>query len=504
MMRGPGSLVVGLWLLFIATNPGRNGTIDVAMRQIVARQLWSAHSVSVHTIPPEQSSFPWVPAGPGRWVAPYGIGQSLLFLPFDAMGALLERVAPASWRDRVGWLPIGLLLLPLLGVAMWLALRALLREWGLPEPWPVAGASLMMLATILFHYVGDGQEELMVGLLLTLAMWFAIRLRRQPTWRIAALAGVCAGAAFFTRAVSIFALLIVPVLVLSAVREPRARIRLLAIVGAATAVTASVALLHNYARFGSPFVVGYDRLGRFSNVSLDGRSPGVIASLFFGPGVGLFILSPALLIGAFGAGDLWRRDRWYAVGAMLAYGSCYLFFGAWHDSWSGGVAWGTRYQCHLVPILALPVTLGLRRLVAGPGGRRAAIAVLAISGVIQVLSVVTTESLEYYQASCDPNLSDPLGAPLRNGLHLGQLPRRTENVVHWIARRPPDPIGDEGCRANEALMWDRYMPNFWGPVFAHRIARGGGALIAVWLALLAAAVAMVTRGLRRTLAAPQS
>ena len=44
------------------------------------------------------------------------------------------------------------------------------------------------------------------------------------------------------------------------------------------------------------------------------------------------------------------------------------------------------------------------------------------------------------------------------------------------------------------------MPNFWGPVYAHRIARGGGALVVFWFAMLAASVAMVVVGLRRALA----
>jgi hypothetical protein len=497
--RRPGLLVVGLWCLFLATNAGRNATNDVVMRQVVARQLWTAGTATFTELPPGTAGFAWVPTGPGRWVAPYGVGQSLLFVPFDMLGALLERVSPASWRDRVGWLPIGLLLLPLLGVASWAAMRALLREWGLPDPWPVAGASVMMLATLLFHYAGDGQEEMLVGLLLTLAMLFAIRLRRQPSARVAALCGLCAGAAFVTRSVSMFALLIVPVLVFSASADRRSRIRLLAVMGAAAAATGSVALWYNHARFGSPFTVGYDRLGHFSKIAFDRRSPGVIATLLFGPGVGLFVLSPALLIGGFGTGQLWRRDRWYLLGALLAYGSCYFFFSCWHDSYTGGVAWGTRYQCHLLPILALPVTLGLRRLVALRSGVRIVLAVLSLSLVVQALSVITTEQLEYFQASCDRTLPDAIDAPMQNSLVYGQLRRRVDNVARWILRRPPPAVGDTACQATTTLMWDRYMPNFWGPVFAHRMARGGTVLIGLWAGLLLAGVGMVAVGLERAL-----
>jgi hypothetical protein len=499
LFRGPGLLVLGLWLLFLATNPGRDGMNDVVMRQMVARQMWSAHTVAFRALPPQAAGLPWVPAGENRWVAPYGVGQSLLFLPFDAFGAVLERVSPPRWRERVGWLPIGLGLLPLIGVATWLALRALLGAWGLPPPWPVAGASVMMLGTLLFHSAGDGQEELLVACLLTLAMLFAVRLRRQPTWRTAALTGLCVGAAFVTRSVSVFGLLVVPPLVLSAGTDARSRLRLLAMVGSVAALTASLSLWYNQARFGSPFVVGYDRLGHLAKISFDARSPRVIAALLLGPGVGLLVLAPALLVGGFGLGALWRRDRAYLVGAALACGACYLFFSTWHDSYVGGVAWGTRYQTHLIPILALPVTLGLRRLVTSPGGRRAAGALLAVSLCLQALSVFTTEQLEYYQASCDQTLPDAIETPMRSSLVHGQLMRRAGNVASWALHRRPPAVGDATCQANVALMWDRYVPNFWGPVFARRMAHGGSAVVALWSALLLGALAAVFVGLRREL-----
>src|SRR5262249_38285806 len=130
----------------------------------------------------------------------------------------------------------------------------------------------------------------------------------------------------------------------------------------------------------------------------------------------------------------------------------------------------------------------------------AAIALLAVSIVVQALSVFTTEHMEYYQAGCEPGLEDPIGAPLRNSPTRGQLGRRIDNVARWVLRRPPALLGDATCQATETLMWDRYMPNFWGPVYAHRIGRGGGALIALWLATLVAAIALVAVGLRRALA----
>jgi hypothetical protein len=495
-LRGPGLLLFGVWLLFLVTNPGRNETIDVEMRRVVAHQLWSAGTVTVSAIPPNTPN--WVPAGPGRWAAPYGVGQSLVFVPFDALGAFLERHSPGSLRDKVGWLPIGLILLPLLGVGLFAAIRALLREWGLPEPWPLAGALVTTFGTMIFHYVGQAQEEVLVAFLLTLSMLYAVRLRRRPDWLPAVLSGLFAGAALVVRPVSLFALLIVPALVLSAGENTRARLRLLGLVGAATAVSGSITLWYNYARFGSPFVIGYDRLGHVSKLAFDLRSPKIIASLLFGPGFGLMILSPVLFAAILGSRELWRRDRWYAIGALAAVVSCVVFFSCWHDSYTGGVAWGARYQCHLIPLFALPVILGLRRLTATGWQRRAAVALIAFSLTLQVFSILITHHLEYVQAECDG--AGMMDDPLRNSPVNGQLERRIANLARWGLHRPPvEP--NPACQANVDIMWDRYVPNFWGPVFAHRIARGGGILVTFWAAMLLAALGAIGLGIRRELGA---
>jgi len=483
---------LGLWLLLVATNPGRNETLDVEMRRVVARQLWSEGRVSISALP-RDSRDTWIPAGESRWVAPYGVGQSLVFVPFDAAGAALERFGPAALRERVAWLPIGLGLLPLIGVAWWYAMLRLLAAWGLPRPWPLAGATLMSLGTLIFHYSGQGQEESLVGLCLAASLLFAIRLRRDGRLRDALAAGLFAGFCLLTRPVSVFALLCVPAVLLGgAPRSWPERLRLLAASGVAVLAVMSISLLYNDARFGEPFTVGYDRLGHFSKLSLDARSPVIFFSLLFGPGVGLLVLSPALLLAFPGVKALWREDRWYAVGLLAAAASCLLFFSSWHDSYTGGGAWGTRYQCHILSLLALPVTLGARRLWEGRG-RTLVLAVAAASILLQGASVFATYHLEVYQAACEGR-SD---APFRLGLRDGQLGRRLENLGRWAADLPPRT--PRGCEAPIALMEQRYVPNFWGPVFAERLGGRGAPVLAIWLALLASSLALLAAGWRRAL-----
>jgi hypothetical protein len=122
-ISGPTILALGLWLLLLATNPGRNETIDVGVRLAVTRQLWTAGKVAVDR--PHVIEGLWIEIAPDRYVAPYGIGQSLVFVPFDMVSSVLEHFTPKAWRGQLPWLPIGFGLLPLLGLGYWYALRRL-------------------------------------------------------------------------------------------------------------------------------------------------------------------------------------------------------------------------------------------------------------------------------------------------------------------------------------------------------------------------------------------
>ena len=496
-ISGPTILALGLWLLLLATNPGRNETIDAGVRLAVTRQLWTAGEVAVRHRPHGTEDL-WIEIAPDRYVAPYGIGQSLVFVPFDMVSSVLEHFTPEAWRGQLAWLPIGFGLLPLLGLGYWYALRRLLQEWGFIHPWPTLGALAMMLGTIMFFYAGQAQEENLVGLCLTLSMLFALRLRRRPTWNNALAAGFFAGTCLTIRPVSVFALLIVPVLIFTLEGSWTTRSRCVGVTGVATAAGASIVLWYNFARFGNAFTVGYDRLtGHMSSFAFDGRSPKVLVSLLFGPGAGLLVLSPILAIAICGMHQLWKRDRPYVVGMLVALLSCYSFFSAWHETYTGGWSWGTRYQVHILPLFAIPVALGLQRLAVTARGRALAVVVFALSVGIQSLSVFATYHIEHFQAWCDGG--DERFERLLNSPVHGQLEQRVQNLVRWAAGAPPPPLRDFECRSTMATMWERYIPNFWGPVYAHRLPRGDKWILLFWSMLLGASLLAIGVGLRREL-----
>jgi hypothetical protein len=491
-----GLLVLGVWLALFVTNPGRNETVDVEMRQVLARHIWTTGHVTLTSLPQSDMPLAWVPAGPGRWAAPYGIGQSLVFIPFDAAGALLEHLSPPSWRERVGWLPIGLGLLPLLGVGCWLAIRKVLQAQGFDRQWALVGSLGLLFGTIAFHYAGQAQEEMLIAFFLTLSLLFALRLRAAPTVRNALLSGIFAGACLITRPVSVFSLSILPFIFWSAAKDGPARARLFLPAGAVVVASLLVMLGYNFARFGSPFAIGYDRLGHVSKIAFDARSPKVLATLVLGPGIGLLVLSPLLLLCFWGLAQLWRKDRAYFLGLIASVLSCYLFFSCWHDSYSGGVAWGTRYQCHLLPLYAVPLILGIQQLVQTLNGRRLVVVVATVSLAIQLASVVVTHHMEYVESACQNGSEEALASDLAKG----QLARRMRNIIRWVTKAGPPQCDSREEQRMVDLCWDRYVPNFWGPVIAHRLSRRAGLLLLfMWSGLTLAAVVLLGRGTRDAL-----
>ncbi|MEO8276020.1 MAG: hypothetical protein ABI639_07355 [Thermoanaerobaculia bacterium] len=445
--------------------------------------------------PPEGTESLWIAVGPGRYAAPYAIGQSLLFIPFDMASYLLERYSSQPLKEHLPWLPIGLGLLPLLGVGYWLALRRLLQVWGLPHPWPTIGALVVMLGSMMFFYAGQAQEETLVALCLTLATTCALNLRRSATWKNALGAGLFAGACLTIRPVSLFALLVVPPLLISLRTTWSIRLRLLAVAALGVAAVNSISLLHNVARFGSAFTIGYERMGHFSKLAIDLRWPQTLLSLLFGPGGGLLVLSPVLLLSFAGWRRLWQSDRAYAIGLLASLVSCYSFFSGWHDSHTGGSTWGTRYEAHLLGLFAIPVTIGLKRLAESSRGSKLAIVILSISVGIQGLSVFATHHLEPFQTSCDgAGEARLLNSPLE-----GQLALRVKNVARWALGKGPPSVGNPGCLPTMATIWDRYVPNFWGPVYAHRLGASGNWVMVAWSLIGLTALAALATGLRKVL-----
>jgi hypothetical protein len=502
---------LGLWLLFLVINPGRNEVTDAGNRLEVARAIWTEGHVSV-AVPPRTPG-DWFPTQEGRVVSWYGIGQSLLLIPFDMLGYLVVRVAGiAPPRDEiVRWLPIGLGLLPLLGVLWWDLLRRVLLEAGFSPAWALTGATLTLLASIALPYIISPQEECLVGCLLAAALLGSLRWRRSGRLSDALLAGLAAGACVMVRINSVLALVsVVPVFLMPVSRQSwrsRAWWGGVVVAGATACVGLAGVALYNYLRFGSVTSTGYLQAERLGKWALDENSPRLALGLLFGPGKGWFVLSPILLLSVFGFPALARLLPGYALMAPLSFLGSIALSTAMHGIADGPMSWGPRYQVHDVTLFALPLTFGLRALAGRWSGRLVLGCVVPLSLCIQLAAVFTTVHLEYAQ-----NDQGTQGDNYRLIVSArdGQLGRRVRNIGAWLTEPArPIPAAPETAfeRTPQArglhaeLIRGRYVPDFWGPVMAKRLSGLPRALVlTVWsvcLALACVLLAAAIRGVRR-------
>ena len=483
---------------------------DARARLEVARELWSEGRISLDPSRVSRPAF-WIERADGRVVSFYGLGQSLAFVPFDVAGRALSAaagVAPGA-REFVRWLPVGLGLLPLLGVAWWIVLRGILREAGFDPAAAAISSAAILVTTLAFFYVSNEQEESLVGCLAAAALLQALRWRRLGGAIPAAAAGAFAGLAVLTRVDALFGLL--PAAMVLAGRPaavPRGarpgRFRELAFAALAFGAAAGGALLYNRARFGSFFETGYRVAGLAGLWRLDRRCARTAIELLFGPGKGWFVLSPMFLVALLGLPAAFRRFPRAGIASALGFGGAVVFYSAYQGNSDGPWSWGTRYLACLATLWAVPLAIALDRASRRHVLRRGVIAVAALSAILQLSSVFVTQNLEYVRLR-GGGVRD--WSVLMTSARRGQLYQRFRNIANWARspRRedatplPPNEWMPPGTDAEKAAFIEaRYIPNFWGPSFAKLLAgRARVAVLAAWIGCLVAGLALLSISLAR-------
>jgi Dolichyl-phosphate-mannose-protein mannosyltransferase len=359
----------------------------------------------------------------GKFYAQYGIGQSVLALPFYATGKwaheFLERHHAGSWirtfegpvigdpdkrwGGEVEIFFVNLFCAFVMAGLMVLFFRFSLRI-GAATRWAVVATVLLGFTT---HVAGFGVEFLQhpaEAFLLFLAFYLLFDDAENPRRRDRVLAGVCAGVMILVRA---SAIVLIPALTLylfwnafrrsaawdgaaKALEAGAACVLFLIPVFAGIAIT----MFGNYVKWGELSYSGsYAAFNSFDNswlVSLYG--------FLFSPGQSIFIFSPILLLAPFYFRPFARK---YAAetGAILGLTLSYaLFYGrslTWHGQW----CFGPRYLMALVPLLVLPLGLWLGRV--RPAAWFAILPLAAIGAFIEILHIAVNVSYVIYREGYD-------------------------------------------------------------------------------------------------------
>ena len=352
----------------------------------------------------ENPSIPLEPGRGGQLYSKFAAGQSLLEAPsIFAAHALTRRINNPGYRYYLLFFA-AMCMTPLVSaLAVVLFFMICLKlDYG---PGPSLWLTLFFgLCTMAWPYSGTGFSEPLQMLLLCGGFYSALcaaMLKRRVLW--AALCGLCLGGMMLTKPVAVilapFFLLYLAWPAGSSQSATRAS-RLPGAVSFCMGLVPGAAgmLFYNFIRFGSLWNFGYnsghDAWFGFSTPQLSG-----LYGMFFSPGKSLFLFVPVLVASLFFIRDFltrFPRETFLIFSGFTAWSLFYSRWWAWHGDW----CWGPRFLLPFIPLLLLPLGVGLTRFRTWPAtGRVALVLLLAFSLWVQVLGVAVSDKEYLYTAS---------------------------------------------------------------------------------------------------------
>lgn len=405
-------------LLAFVVQSGELGTADAVHRLQTAHWLWTPEP---QVFPDDYPDFGLHGRG-GQLYSWYGIGQSLVMLPFDLVGTWAShwRVF-ADYEDdppvRAIVVAFGMSMLVNVLTA-WIAFR-LLRQLRFVVKEAAAGVLALLFCTTHLHYTQNAQENNYI-LLLTLAGFsFQFDWLRTGSLRALLIGSAALGLNLLTRVTTGMDLLAAALFVLALLwlegsrgRELLQRLLGYGMVAAPIYVAFTVGeRWYSYYRFGSwtqSYIPIFAREERMIDPTLPANFPwstplhvGVLGALFK-PEKSIFLFDPLLVLALVLLILLWKRlaseVRAYAVSTILLLIG-YLCFYARYTYWAGDHAWGDRYvstTVQMVAMLGVPLLLHYRESFSKMIWR-GGLVVVGASLVIQLASLAFWIPLEIYQ-----------------------------------------------------------------------------------------------------------
>jgi hypothetical protein len=333
----------------------------------------------------------------GRYYAQYGVGQSLLAVPFYLAGRAVHRLS--GWGTEGLVTRAGVMLLnPLVMAVLCAAVHRLAYRLGY-GPGPALGVALVTgLATPLWVYSKSFFSEPLVALAFVTAALGALEGDggRRAGW---VLCGTALGVAVLVKPVT---LAVAPAFLVYALAGPHAttgtvgqsgesakdlgsrflgRVPSLALVAGPLCAGAIGVALYNWARFGSPVDAGY-RTAAWSVAPWVG-----LYGLLLSPGKGLLWYCPPLALGLAGFVPLAKR-RPRTAGLLAGAPALYVLAHASYNHWHGGGSWGPRLILPVLPLLLAPLAEWLARPLSRAWTRLALAALLVAGCLVQVPAIL--------------------------------------------------------------------------------------------------------------------
>jgi hypothetical protein len=397
---------------------GELGTSDTTHRLQATHSFWTPEPA----VNPDDYPDFGIHGRGGKLYGWYGIGQSLLMLPPDIVGTYIERLPAFADYDvdpAVRSIVVSYVTNILVCVLTALVCLRLLRLFEFTVDQQIAGVLALLFGTTFLHYTQNMMENNYILLLTLTGLTFQYEWLRTGSRRALLIGSFGLGANLLTRlttGLDMLAVILFLVLTiwLRGLRGPALRARFAQYARVALPIFASFGLLdraYQYYRFGSFFNTYIGLFGReqkMLNPDLPAAYPfetpfhvGFLGALIT-PEKSIFLFDPLLLLTVIVGLWAWKRFRpeirAYLVACSALLFSYIVFYSTYTD-WSGDFAWGDRYvstAAQMVAFISVPLLLRHRADV-GKNVWKVAMAIVAISVVVQLSSVMFWCPIEIYQ-----------------------------------------------------------------------------------------------------------
>ncbi len=374
------------------------------------------------------------------WMATYArypAAQTIATVP----AAGLLRLAGVAGPYGDGWGAWHWWTLRLPGAVITAALVAVLAWWiqalGLARRTGAVAAGLV-LASLLAPYGRSLFSESLQALLLVATLAGAWSFGRRGSVTPAVVYTLALAALINSKAIYVYAA--APGLWLAATAGRRGAA--VAATGAGIALGAMGLLGWNAWKFGDPLGFGYRGQGFTGNPLVGG------AGLWLSPGKSLFVYTPWVIASLLAVPLFFRRHRRLALALAVTVAAQTAIHAAWW-TWSGDWCWGPRFLVPIIPLLALPAALALRRW--SPPARSIALGLVGLSAVVQVPGLLVHHedylrpAVRAVAATTPPQANDPLPFTALGPVHWDPL--MSPLVGHlWLLG-----LGFTGDHPHEAL-----------------------------------------------------
>jgi hypothetical protein len=423
-------------LVAFVVQSGEAGTADTQHRLQSTHAFWTSEPP---VFPNEYPEF-GVHGRGGKLQSWYGIGQSLLMLPADIVATYVARLpvfAGYNGNDpSVRHIIVITSTSMLVNVLTVLICFQFLRQLGFTVRHSILGVLAFLLATTHLHYTQNMMENNYICLLTLAGFSYQYEWLCSGNRRALLIGSAAFGLNLLTRLTTGLDLLaggffILLVLWLEGARGRDLWRRCKVYLATALPVYGFFGLLdriYQFYRFGSFFntyvsVVANEAKQRDPSLPANYPFDTPFHEGFFGPfwmpEKSIFLFDPLLVLMILLAFVAWKRFspavRAYTI-TMSALLLAYIAFYARYLSWAGDFAWADRYvstTVELAALLAIPLLLRYRRELGKPVWF-AGMALLAVSLVIQIVSLAFWLPLEIYQMETLGHPTFVIGLRIKN------------------------------------------------------------------------------------------